>query len=949
MRFPTPVAKYRNIFFGLAAAFNLALLLAYWFRPTIEVGFSPGRINFEQGNLYTYPLGNFKSFLYDFSGDNDHGGGNQSSLELLENGKSLGSGHHPHRKIAELGQGRFAHWENAVYFSSSDGSDPRTNGYSYAARYRAHMKGGIRVWTVSLLLLVTAAFLLVGPTLVARTRKLLSSASPRRSVWNFTLPQYARRSLLLGTISLNALLLVAHIYRPMVEFTLNPEHISLESGDAYIYNLGKLIGFPYVLRGDSISGNTQSSLQLFENEKILGPAHAVHDEIRAKGRGRFSHWENAIVFSSFDNSSPITNTHTYTARGISSLNPVLWVPSSIFLILSIVLALNQKIFGIATFLLLPNPRAASNRYAPPIFLLAALGVACACLFHKWNTGETLSLGVSGFLPVSDAHGYWQCATWIEKGGSDLFAENTFMRDWCSRRLIYPSFLSGLLRLTAWSLPGTLLLQAGIIAIAIAALSLLATARLSIASALLTAYLLFDFANIHAIGVLMTEVTGLIGGTAAAVFLILAIETGCMKWLFSGLALFSIAMVSRAGAMFVLPFLLAWSIWFVCRVRNRNSKALISGCLASLTAGMVLQKFLTQVLGLNAQTSFGNFSTVLYRLSAGKNNWGAAYTDYPELFQNLTESEAFKRLYKIALDNIRTHPDILIDTYFQEGQRYLGVLLNFDHQGGGLPCFLVLILIGTIKCLLQRGSPLHSLLLVTLAGEIVSAPILYADGYARVFAATIPFRTLMAGVGIVTVWEFFYALAVPLRFMERKVTGVVVASQTTTTAMLGAFSGGMVPIASLLPFTGLLFYSEVKPVPAIPCEAPAKAAVIRLDRESIAFSIVDGISNNPVVPFQITKEKLKDGLLQDNTTPSWFTDDFLALSSSSIIVQGINLSRSAGFRFMQPIDLLWHGPHPQAGSTVSICVDTGKHTDIAGAPYFEITKFQGLHNASSPIR
>ena len=54
-----------------------------------------------------------------------------------------------------------------------------------------------------------------------------------------------------------------------------------------------------------------STLRLFENGKELGPAHAAHVDIRAKGGGQFSHWNTTLYFSASDNSDPRTNGREY--------------------------------------------------------------------------------------------------------------------------------------------------------------------------------------------------------------------------------------------------------------------------------------------------------------------------------------------------------------------------------------------------------------------------------------------------------------------------------------------------------------------------------------------------------------------------------------------------------------------------------------------------------------
>jgi hypothetical protein len=67
---------------------------------------------------------------------------------------------------------------------------------------------------------------------------------------------------------------------------------------------------------DSVDNNERSPIEVFEDEKRLGPPHSVHKDIWAVGRGRYSHWRNdgaIFVFSSSDNSDPQTNGRAYWA------------------------------------------------------------------------------------------------------------------------------------------------------------------------------------------------------------------------------------------------------------------------------------------------------------------------------------------------------------------------------------------------------------------------------------------------------------------------------------------------------------------------------------------------------------------------------------------------------------------------------------------------------------
>jgi hypothetical protein len=79
-------------------------------------------IKSEQGYCYTAKIPEWV-----VSDANGH-----SSIRLFENGEALTPAHSIHSDIRRLGEGRFSHWFDRVYFSTSDNSDPRTNGRTYS-------------------------------------------------------------------------------------------------------------------------------------------------------------------------------------------------------------------------------------------------------------------------------------------------------------------------------------------------------------------------------------------------------------------------------------------------------------------------------------------------------------------------------------------------------------------------------------------------------------------------------------------------------------------------------------------------------------------------------------------------------------------------------------------------------------------------------------------------
>lgn len=58
----------------------------------------------------------------------------RSTYVLCEDGKPLGAGHSPHDIIRKTGNGLFSHWSHNLFFSTSDNSDPRSNGRVYSLK-----------------------------------------------------------------------------------------------------------------------------------------------------------------------------------------------------------------------------------------------------------------------------------------------------------------------------------------------------------------------------------------------------------------------------------------------------------------------------------------------------------------------------------------------------------------------------------------------------------------------------------------------------------------------------------------------------------------------------------------------------------------------------------------------------------------------------------------------
>jgi len=86
--------------------------------------------------------------------------------------------------------------------------------------------------------------------------------------------------------------------------------------DGYAWKAKLPVGFE---EGDSIDNPYKSSALLLENGRLMGPADALHEDIKNFGLGLYSHWGNDIYFSTTDNSDPRKNGREYNLFSPESL------------------------------------------------------------------------------------------------------------------------------------------------------------------------------------------------------------------------------------------------------------------------------------------------------------------------------------------------------------------------------------------------------------------------------------------------------------------------------------------------------------------------------------------------------------------------------------------------------------------------------------------------------
>lgn len=91
----------------------------------------PASVDLQSGHAYWVQL---PPEWLPFASDLDHP--ERSTLVVEEDGVALGPGNVPLVTVQNEGRGSFLHWGVWIYFSSSDNSDPRSNGRAYRVALR---------------------------------------------------------------------------------------------------------------------------------------------------------------------------------------------------------------------------------------------------------------------------------------------------------------------------------------------------------------------------------------------------------------------------------------------------------------------------------------------------------------------------------------------------------------------------------------------------------------------------------------------------------------------------------------------------------------------------------------------------------------------------------------------------------------------------------------------
>lgn len=219
-----------------------------------------------------------------------------SDAQVLENGEPLkGKQNSIHSDIRQLGLGRYSFWQTSIYFSTSDNSDPRTNGRKYEIRKPLYIQENqvFISFAISLQLLFGAVFF---------------SIWKRRGTLS---PAQLTRLRVVPLLIAGAVIAFSFVIYKARLFTEKPQFLwKREALTNFQPELGKTFLITRV-PAEERRDQTISVGKITEDGYLLGPGNAQHDTIRQSGGGAYSIWKNTVYFSSSDGTDPRTNGRSY--------------------------------------------------------------------------------------------------------------------------------------------------------------------------------------------------------------------------------------------------------------------------------------------------------------------------------------------------------------------------------------------------------------------------------------------------------------------------------------------------------------------------------------------------------------------------------------------------------------------------------------------------------------
>ena len=462
-----------------------------------------------------------------------------------------------------------------------------------------------------------------------------------------------------------------------------------------------------------------------------------------------------------------------------------------------------------------------------IGVLAGLTITLALfalpLATLWQHFASHYNAVGGLLPFSDASGYYYDARRLTEGHT---------LGWSARRPLFAALFGTLLATTGQNLQISL---AALVAInAIVTFLLARELRVShgpVAAAVVTVVLFLYYRIEGGSGTVLTENLGLAMGIVACAVLWRGSWERRLRGVWLGLGLLTVALMSRAGAFFVLPAVLLAGTW-AFRENRQWLRFAVGGAAAVVIAATLtlgVGRLLSDPAG--EQTTFSNFSYSLYGLVVGGKGWTQVLIDHPKATEGA-------EIYSLAWQAFRAHPAGLVQGSLKMWGEYLGLVGTHhafafvrDSKSGRLfqvVCY-GLSALGLALAIGRHRQPAYLLVLAGTLGHLGSIPFVPPmDAGLRVYAATMPLLAILPSLGAARLVEWGRRLTA----LVRPVAGPAAQDQVKARTGPGAEVFG-VALAAVV-FAGplcVLYTSHPPTVRDMPCPSGALPVSVRVSNGS----------------------------------------------------------------------------------------------------------------------
>jgi hypothetical protein len=623
----------------------------------------------------------------------------RSGTRLYEGERRLGPPHRPHEFIQTDGLGQFSHWGATLSFSSSDNSDPRTNGRIYRVSTAATLSSAVTSFW-SLCLAATAGL----ACWLRRTGGTSSQGSPR--TWfvlglaatvatYYLLVRFSSDSELAGSLTRARLLLLwAASFGVSLLVAWQVGVLLTDFGQDSVRSIGRSWAALFSRANQPFTRAGWSGV-LLRASSLAVPLLVFAIVLRAP-------LPNSILIASYFFATPVV------------------VP-----------------FGLALWCCFLR-RDWLGTIAALTVTMALFALPLAALW--WHIGSHYN-AIGGLLPFSDASGYYYDARRLLEG-------HRF--GWSSRRPLYAGSLATLLALTGQNLQITLAVFVALNAVAASLLARELRHSHGPAAAVVATMVLFLFYRIEGgLGTTLTENLGLAMGTIGFAALWRGSRIKDLFGVSVGLGLLTIALMARAGAFFVLPAIVL-AVVVAFRENRRWLKAGITACAAvalSAALTLVVSRLLSDPSG--DQTAFSNFSYSLYGLVVGGKGWNQVLVDHPRAAEGA-------QIYTLAWQAFLARPMGIVEgslkmlnTYFNPAGPFH--MLAFVHDGSFRPWLQMLCYglcaVGLITAARKWRDAPNTVALAALLGHIASIPFVPPiDAGLRVYAATVPILAVLVSIG-----------------------------------------------------------------------------------------------------------------------------------------------------------------------------------------------------------